>query len=753
MKKISTKYLSIIVISSIFMAVIFSLLQVRHFGDLFSSDIEKLFPKKHPLVSQTEELDKSFTAQSREQQLVIRISEKSEQALVLRSNLESIELFRASLAKFGYEDVVGFDKIEFAFEKNQEIQFGTIGETSLNQETIDSLLGNSIFVPRLISKDAKYANLYIKTKLAPSKKQMQAIKEAASKFHLNVVSFLHPGLISKQVQTSLGKETSRNLVFGFIVLLLMSYALYKSKWAYLFHGASYITSLILVFGILSYFKISLNTLSVTLPIILLITQISLASHLLPQIGRKPLLYIIKENSLPTFIALFSTWLGFGSLYYSDSLLLKEYSLTSIIGISTSSVCFFLFYTVLSVQEGVFIESRKLSFLNNLKFRIHLFLNDMGNTVLFVFSCLFVISLGLASYTKFNWNGPRTQLLEQKSPISKILEDYKKEVRGRQNYFISIKTEEEGFWERPQNLLQLEKILTSWKNENPEVISVSSFIDQVKLFRKDARLPKDARELSEIAFMMGMMGVDTNQYTSTSKKAMRLEVQASFDDYNQMNLKEEKLLNHLEKGFGGSVVRSYGKTHLKKHLEIDMAKSLYFGFLSTFGLVLLSLLVLWRRFDIVLLAGLPNLIPIAAINIFLAKMGWTFDPVIAIIYSIAVGLSFDNTIFYINDLLKDKKPNALKSFHRKFEDISTSSLCLIASFSLFLFSSNQVNFNFGILMILGLVVAYIADSIFLPSLFCRKFSASSELKQTKNRGAFVPNNDEFLPEEKNYEIAA
>ena len=57
------------------------------------------------------------------------------------------------------------------------------------------------------------------------------------------------------------------------------------------------------------------------------------------------------------------------------------------------------------------------------------------------------------------------------------------------------------------------------------------------------------------------------------------------------------------------------------------------------------------------------------------------------------------------------------------------------------------------MILGLVVAYIADSIFLPSLFCRKFSASSELKQTKNRGAFVPNNDEFLPEEKNYEIAA
>lgn len=97
------------------------------------------------------------------------------------------------------------------------------------------------------------------------------------------------------------------------------------------------------------------------------------------------------------------------------------------------------------------------------------------------------------------------------------------------------------------------------------------------------------------------------------------------------------------------------------------------------------------------------------------------PSVAIIFSIAIGLAFTNTVYVLGRVLKlQRQHKYLSYFPLKKALIEESNPCLLATtlvvlgFVVFLFSYFGMNRMFGQYMILSVIAALFGDLIFLPS---------------------------------------
>jgi hypothetical protein len=119
------------------------------------------------------------------------------------------------------------------------------------------------------------------------------------------------------------------------------------------------------------------------------------------------------------------------------------------------------------------------------------------------------------------------------------------------------------------------------------------------------------------------------------------------------------------------------------------------------------------------------VPPAVLLGFLAIFNVPIKPGIAIIFSISLGLAFDNTVYVLErlkNILKTRKSLTRLPMARVVaEEISpclVSSVCLIVGFSIFLFSYFPVNKMFGTFMLISITAGLLGDLVWLPSLLQR-----------------------------------
>lgn len=717
--------------------------------NLFDSKTDKIFPEQHPYFSEVQENNKFFSEETNTDLFVVSLKRQNNSVFLEKENISAFKALESSLENHFELQAFSYLDIEFAFEKENDIQFGKISEAQVDEKMKESILGNSVFSPKLIAKDQSYINLYFSA---------DDIKVSHSEFAENIAGFVkkqgftafHPisnQLINAQIQKDLGKETSIMLVVSFLVLLGISSLLYKSFYASLFHGLLYGLNIFSSLALISFMGWQLNTLSISLPIILIIMQISLGAHLLGKDNNRSYFVILKNNKTPILISLGSTLIGFASLYFSNSPFLQDYSRIMCAGIIISSINFFLSMAWTSGYSHRF-SPRKFSTLQNWVdyqlslIRQHGFRSLIASTALFLIVCL------VASYKQLNWKAAPNELLAKNTESFQALSHHRQNTKGSRTHYVTLTATEESFWENAKALKDFSELLSTWKQSQPIIHSTSSYVDLLKLFDSNANLPDSDQKIAEAGFLMGMMGTDTSKFVSTSKKSLRIEINTKSANFKDIEAAVNALQAKTQKSFPNITFNWYGKNKAQFEIRRDLSESLYLSFLVTASIILGILFLIWRDTKLVLLALLPNLIPISVLSLFLAASAWSFDPVLAIVFSIVVGISFDNTVFFINSWKQTRSPEATKHcVLNKNKDTLLSNLSLLACFAVFLTSQSEINLKFGILMLLSIFSAYLADSFVLPSLLWD----SEEREQTSaqdNNLTDIPNQ-----EDQAYEIAA
>jgi len=166
--------------------------------------------------------------------------------------------------------------------------------------------------------------------------------------------------------------------------------------------------------------------------------------------------------------------------------------------------------------------------------------------------------------------------------------------------------------------------------------------------------------------------------------------------------------------GTSVVVSEGT----RYLVSNLIQSLLFA-IVTIGILMALLFRSWRM---VVISMVPNLIPLAVTGGIMGWFGIPLKPSTLLVFSIAFGISVDDTIHYLAKYRQELKTKqwdlrqcVLIAVKESGLGMFYTSIVLFCGFSVFMFSQFGGTQALGLLISITLLIAMITNLIVLPSL--------------------------------------
>jgi predicted RND superfamily exporter protein len=166
--------------------------------------------------------------------------------------------------------------------------------------------------------------------------------------------------------------------------------------------------------------------------------------------------------------------------------------------------------------------------------------------------------------------------------------------------------------------------------------------------------------------------------------------------------------------GTSVVFTKGTTYLVKNLFISL--------MIAICIIAIVMAILFNSFRMVLVSLIPNLIPLVFTAAVMGYFGITIKPSTILVFSIAFGISVDDTIHFLakyRQELKmqswDIKGSVLNALRETGVSMIYTSIVLFFGFSMFIASNFGGTVSLGILVSFTLLVAMLANLVLLPAL--------------------------------------
>jgi len=164
--------------------------------------------------------------------------------------------------------------------------------------------------------------------------------------------------------------------------------------------------------------------------------------------------------------------------------------------------------------------------------------------------------------------------------------------------------------------------------------------------------------------------------------------------------------------GTGVIYAKGTTYLVNNLFISLM----------IAIVVVALLMsfLFRSLKMVLVSLLPNLLPLIFTSALMGYFGIPIKPSTILVFSIAFGISIDDTIHFLAKYRQELKYyNIRKSVETSIRETGVSmiytSIILFFGFSIFTASNFGGTQALGLLVSLTLFVAMLTNLVLLPSL--------------------------------------
>ena len=389
---------------------------------------------------------------------------------------------------------------------------------------------------------------------------------------------------------------------------------------------------------------------------------------------KSLQRVISKVGNATLMTNLTTAAGFGTFIFTDSKLLSEF------GIVASLNIVFLFILCLIIIPIVYSympmpKEKHLAHLG--KNYMAAFINWIENTIrhhrVAVFStAIGILVLGIIGIYQITVSGSIIEDMPKKAPFFKDIVFYEKEFDGVMPLEIVVDTK------RPKGALKsvtLKRIeeLQETIIEIPELSKPVSIVNLVK-YSKQAyyngnpefyELPTKQEE----AFILSYIKNSTQKgnenmlksYVDSTGQYARITTFMRDIGTDKMQKIEERLqdkINHIfpkeryEVSLTGKAYVNEKGTH---YLIDNLVQSLLFA------IVLISLLMayMFRSFKMIVVSLLPNILPLVMTAGLMGFLGIPIKPSTILVFSIAFGISVDDTIHFLAKYRQELKANDWK----------------------------------------------------------------------------------------------
>lgn len=697
--------------------------------------VDQFYPKTHALLNHHEEIRKQFRLHE-EQPYLFVLSYPREESWIEPGKVERLKKLTTRLEELhGVARVISLTHVEGASQEREELVIGSLFDRVPPQNWKKAVTDNALLFPLLVTKDFRSTLIMVESALK-SRTDMETLEKDMNKeiFRIFPDAELSSGGVPL-LQAKLSGIIQKEL----LLFLLYSGIAFAAVFLLLFSHLSSVVVAFLILALTNTFGLALmaalsipmNAILVTLPVIVSVSIMSLLIHTLhlwssknaPPDGDVRLQMAwatMKELALPNALGILTTAIGFVALSPSPIPLISQYGMTVAIVLSVVSVyaqlLMLLFLPLVSPKmRGIFEGPSRWALVPLKKPKL----------VLTITAIIFL--LGIRDVTGLNFSLRLFDDLPENDSLRKTTDWIDTSFGGILSYEIRAEAQTENFWKDPVNLRKLEEMGRKIR----EISGARTAVSVADFFQ--GNIPHDQNSVAESFFLFSMAEKNPlNSFLTEDAKVTRIGIRLSDLPSHEVTSVKTEIMTLARGTFPTVNFLEGGMANYAHDLNQEVARALIFDFWQPLLFIGFFLIFIFRSFRWAVIACLPNLIPPAVLISALTLTDISVKPGIALIFSIALGFAFNNTLYVLSRmrLLKESKNPLEEALLAEGTPCFLESLVMFTGFSLFLFSEFDMNQNFGGFMLLSIMAGFFADLYFLPA-FLRVFPRALKSPQVAN----------------------
>ena len=325
-------------------------------------------------------------------------------------------------------------------------------------------------------------------------------------------------------------------------------------------------------------------------------------------------------------------------------------------------------------------------------------------------------------------------------VKDVLTVGRSELGALYSYDLVMEFENEDEAKQPENLKKLER-LEALIGDYPLTKRTNSILDILKDLNQTLNggdpacfsIPATEEEVAQMLILYeNAGGSETEYWMDYDYKRLRLMVEIS--DFNSAEVERElaDISRQCESLFPGVSVTAVGNIPQYTTMMQYLVRGQMQSFLISVLIIALILMLAFQSVRVGLIGLIPNLMPAIFVGGYMGWAGIPLDMMTATLIPMMLGMAVDDTIHFINHskLEFDRQPNYSEAIRRTFRVVGvaivTTSIITSAVFACFSTSACAMCINFGVLAVIGILSALLAD-LFITPLLVKKFKVFGKEK--------------------------
>jgi len=498
------------------------------------------------------------------------------------------------------------------------------------------------------------------------------------------------------------------------------------------------------FGVIGLFNYEITVLTALIPPLIIVIGIPNCIFLINKYQQeikkhgnqaKSLQRVITKVGNATLMTNITTASGFATFILTDSTLLKEFGIVASINIVAIFILSLLIIPI--IYSYMNLPRRKhLKHLN--KRWIGGFVNWMEQMVrhrrisIYITSIVLLVVSIIGIYT-IKISGSLLEDMPEEAEFFQDIKFFEEEFDGVMPLEILVDTKRKNGVLKPATLKRMEE-LEDHLADIPELsqpISITRLVKYSKqaFYNGDAQYYQLPSSQEQNFIMPYTKGFSSNEnlltsYIDSTGRYARITTYMKDVGTDKMEELEEDLWPQINKIFpqeryeismtGKAFIFQKGTNYLVKNLIISLS----------LAILLIAIFMAWmfRSFRMIIVSLVPNLLPLLVTAGMMGFLGVPIKPSTILVFSIAFGISVDDTIHFLAKYRQELKANNWKikrSVYAALRETGVSmfytSIVLFFGFSVFMISSFGGTVALGGLVSATLLFAMLANLLLLPSL--------------------------------------
>jgi predicted RND superfamily exporter protein len=630
-------------------------------------------------------------------------------------------------------------------------------------------LNSPLYSQNLVSADFKTTAILIYQKKYTTKEKnhqnIAQVRKIVEKYKQNATINLGGiSMVADDLISFVKYDLQTFSIVVFVLLVITLYILYgEIRWV-LIPIFICSVSILATAGVLGFFNWKVTVISSNFISLQLIMNMSLVMHLVikykeflknnPNFTQQQIVIkSVVSMSKPSLFAVITTIAGFSSLVFSSILPVINFGFMMGIGLVLSFIfTFLLFPTILLLLPKSNLKQNNKK--DNL-FTTKIANFALKNSKLVLISSIILIIFSLTGANKLIVENSFIDYFKKDTDIYKGMKDIDQHLGGTTPLDIILtfkeekiiqpiaqtnnEDEEEDFedeFEEDKNdttywftqtkmkkIRQVHRYLETLKpvgkvlslstlDEIGKILNNGKYLDGFELALLNKKLPQNYKKM----LLSPYVDIQNNQARITAR----------IKD-SQPNLRRDELIKKIKKDLS-AILNEKTEEFRLSNLAIlynNMLQSLFKSQISTLGVVVAILffmfLILFRSFYIATLAIVANIIPVGVIFGFMGWMKIPLDMMTITIAAISLGIAVDNTIHYIHRFgieykaTSDYRLSMLNAHKSIGVAMFYTSVIIMVGFCVLVLSNFVPTIYFGLLTLLAMFMAIVADLVLLPIL--------------------------------------